>query len=160
MHISAFAVFGAAIISTAALAQTEAPVPVSDSAPPTMTAVQPVDPVSSKPGGPVIQSISAQIPTRGALTPNVITPQFHFIAPNGNAVLIHRDVVESTANHVNVNPSNVINIPPEAQKKGAIFAGGWNCGTNPYHVTMRAWIMDADGNKSNEVQYTIHCNGG
>ena len=66
----------------AALAQTETQVPVTNSAPPTMTAVQPVNPVSSKPGGPVIQSITAQIPARGALTPNVIIPEFHFIAPN------------------------------------------------------------------------------
>jgi hypothetical protein len=142
------------------LAQTETQVPVTSSAPPTMTAIQPVNPVSSKPGGPVIQSITAQIPTRGALAADVIIPEFHFIAPNGNAVLIHREMVETSANHVNINPSAVINIPADAQKKGAVVGGGWNCNTNPYYVTLRAWMMDADGNRSNEVQYTIHCNGG
>jgi hypothetical protein len=125
-----------------------------------MTAIQPVNPVSSKPGGPIIQSISAQIPTRGTVTANVIIPEFHFIAPNGNAVLIHREVVETSANHININPSAAINIPADAQKKGAVFGGGWNCNINPYFVTLRAWIMDSDGNRSNEVQYTIHCNGG
>lgn len=142
------------------LAQTETQVPVTSSSPPTMTAIQPVNPVSSKPGGPIIQSITAQIPTRGALAADVIIPEFHFIAPNGNAVLIHREMVETSANHVNINPSAVINIPADAQKKGAVVGGGWNCNTNPYYVTLRAWIMDADGNRSNEVQYTIHCNGG
>ncbi len=90
----------------------------------------------------------------------MIVPEFHFIAPNGNAVLIHREMVETSANNIHVNPSTAINIPAEAQKKGTVFGGGWNCNTNPYYVTMRAWIMDADGNRSNEVQYTIHCNGG
>ena len=150
----------ACCFALAAIAQTETQVPVSNSAPPTMTAVQPVNPESSKPGGPIIQSITAQTPNRGAVVANVIIPEFHFIAPNGNAVLIHREVVATSANHININPSAAINIPADAQKGGAIFAGGWNCNTNPYYVTLRAWIMDADGNHSNQVQYTIHCNGG
>jgi hypothetical protein len=148
------------ILSSAALAQTETEVPTTNSSAPTMTAIQPVNPVSSKPGGPIIQSITAQIPTRGALQANLIIPQFHFIAPNGNAVLIHRELVETSANRVNIPPSAVINIPADAQKQGAIVGGAWNCNVNPYYVTIRAYIMDADGNLSNEVQYTIHCNGG
>jgi len=56
--------------------------------------------------------------------------------------------------------ASAVAIPADAQKQGAVFSGGWNCNTNPYYVTLRAWIMDADGNRSNEVQYTIHCNGG
>ena len=142
------------------LAQTETAVPTTNSSPPTMMAVQPVNPVSSKPGGPIIQSITAQIPERGALTANMIIPQFHFIAPNGNAVLIHRELVATSANSMHINPSAVINIPAEAQKQGAVVGGGFNCNTNPFYVTLRAWLMDADGNRSNEVQYTIHCNGG
>jgi hypothetical protein len=147
-------------ISSFAFAQNETQVPVSSSAPPTMTATQPVNPVPSKPGGPVIQSITAQIPTRGSVTANVIIPEFHFFAPNGNAVLIHRELVATSANNVHVNPSTAINIPEDAQKSGAVVGGGWNCNTNPYYVTLRAWIMDGDGIKSNEVQYTVHCNGG
>jgi hypothetical protein len=138
----------------------ETPVPTTNSTPPTMTAVEPVNPVSSKPGGPILQSITAQIPTRGALTGNMIVPEFHFIAPNGNAVLIHRELVATSANNLHVNPSAAINIPADAQKQGAVFSGGWTCNNASYYATMRAWIMDADGNRSNEVQYTVHCNGG
>jgi hypothetical protein len=29
-----------------------------------------------------------------------------------------------------------------------------------YYVTMRAVVMDAEGNRSNSITYTIHCNGG
>lgn len=159
-RITITAISALVLCAGAALAQTETQVPVTSSSPPTMTAVQPANPMASKPGGPVIQSITAQIPNRGALTANVIVPEFHFIAPNGNAVLIHREMVETSANNIHVNPSTAINIPAEAQKKGTVFGGGWNCNTNPYYVTLRAWIMDSDGNRSNEVQYTIHCNGG
>jgi len=147
-------------LSTGALAQTESQVPVANSVPPTMTAVQPINPAASKPGGPVIQSISAQIPSRGALTANLIVPEFHFVAPNGNAALIHRELVATSASNIQFPASIAINIPAAAQKQGAVVAGNWNCNTNPYYVTLRAWLMDTDGNRSNEVQYTIHCNGG
>jgi hypothetical protein len=144
-----------------ALAQTETAVPVSKNQPPAMTAIQPVNPVSSKPGGPIIQAISAHIPDSSPLIKlNTIAPEFHFIAPNGNAVLLHREMVTTSANNIHLNASEVINIPADAQKAGAVISGGWNCNTNPYYATMRAWIMDLDGNRSNEVQYTIHCNGG
>ena len=158
-----YGALGAVICSyaSAASAQTETAVPVAKNQPPTITAVQPVNPVASKPGGPVIQSVSAHIPDMGPLIKvNKIAPEFHFIAPNGNAVLLHRELVTTSANHVSLNPSEAINIPADAQKQGAVLSGGWNCNTNPYYVTLRAYIMDADGNRSNEVQYTIHCNGG
>lgn len=108
-----------AIFSTAALAQTETPVPVVKSPPPTMTAVQPVNPVSTKPGGPVIQSITAQLPDTGPLLVNrLLSTQFHFVAPNGNAVLLHREVATTSANNINLSPNQAINIPPDAQKQG------------------------------------------
>jgi hypothetical protein len=149
------------LASGAALAQTETTVPTETSTPPTLTAVQPANPVASKPGGPVIQSITAQIdPAPLGVVPETIHPQFHFIAPNGNAVLLHREIVESSSGNVNFNPSTAIDIPAEAQKTGAVFTGGWGCGTAQAHTTVRVYILDADGNKSNEVQYTVHCNGG
>ncbi|MBA2587340.1 MAG: hypothetical protein H0U98_01820 [Alphaproteobacteria bacterium] len=106
--------------------------PVSKNQPPTITAIQPVHPVASKPGGPVIESVSAHIPDMGALIKaNRIAPEFHFIAPNGNAVLLHRELVTTSANHLTLNPSEAINIPADAQKQGAVFSGGWNCNTKP-----------------------------
>jgi hypothetical protein len=149
------------LASTAAWAQTETEVPVVKNPPPTLTAVQPVNPVSASPGGPVIQSISAHVPDVGPLgVVRTISPEFHFIAPKGNAVLLHRELVSTSANNLHLDTSSVINIPADAQKKGAVFSGGWNCGTNPYYVTLKVWIMDADGDRSNEAQFTVHCNGG
>ena len=51
-------------------------------------------------------------------------------------------------------------IEGEAQKRGAVISGGWTCGTQVYYVTLRAFVIDADGNRSNAITYTIHCNGG
>lgn len=161
MRYSASIILLSAIFSTVALAQTETPVPVVKSPPPTMTAVQPVNPVSTKPGGPVIQSITAQLPDTGPLLVNrLLSTQFHFVAPNGNAVLLHREVATTSANNINLSPNQAINIPPDAQKQGAVVTGSWNCNVNAYFVTFRAYVMDAQGTRSNEVQYTVHCNGG
>jgi hypothetical protein len=140
--------------------QTETPVPTEHDPPVTMTAIQPDHPASSRPGGPVIQSITANVSASGLMSANMIVPQIHFIDASGNAVLLHREVMETNANQMDYNASSVINIPSQAQKRGAVLSGDWNCGTSTYYVRLNAYIMDADGNRSNTIQYTIHCNGG
>jgi hypothetical protein len=128
----------------------------------TLSVEQPDNPKGSKPDAPLIQSVSARA---DVLLPNGtrldIVPDFHFIAPKGNAVLLHREVIETSApSSVHINPASVITTPAEAQKRGAVISGGWRCGPSPYYVTAKAFIMDSDGNRSNEVRYTVHCNGG
>lgn len=144
-----------------ALAQGETTVPTDAGTPPTLTAVQPANPVASKAGAPLIQSITAQVlpAPLGTLAEN-IRPQFHFVAAGGNAVLLHLAVVKTSANNVNLGPAVAINVPADAQKTGAVVSTGWRCNAGQYYVTMSAYIMDADGNKSNDVQFTVHCNGG
>jgi hypothetical protein len=147
------------LFSTAALGAETMVVPDAH-VPPTLTVEQPQNPASSKPGGPILQSISVRInvrETNGTILD--VVPDFHFIAPNGNAVLLHREIVDTNANRSNVN-SAPITIPAEAQKRGAVISGGWRCNVGQYYVTMKAYVLDADGNRSNTVQYTIHCNGG
>ena len=160
MRLSTSLILTGIFCFNAALAQTETVVPVSTNQPPTMTAIQPVNPLASKPGGPIIQSISAHIPDTGTLIKvSRIAPEFHFVAPNGNAVLLHREIVDTNANRSNVT-SAPITIPAEAQKRGAVISGGWRCNVGQYYVTMKAYVLDSDGNRSNTVQYTVHCNGG
>ena len=90
-----------------------------------------------------------------------VVPDFHFTAPNGNAIIIHRELVDTNGAVSQTNiQDGTIRIPAEAQKKGAEQSGGWTCGKNVYYVTLRAFVMDSDGNRSNPVEYTIHCNGG
>jgi len=114
------------------------------------------------PNAPVITDITAR--TKVILNNGTIMdviPDFHFIAPNGNAIVIHRQLIETSGAIAQTQLRDAaINIPAEAQKKGATISGGWRCGTQQYYVTIRATILDADGNRSNPMDYTIHCNGG
>ena len=160
MRHSALTILLSAIFSTAALAQSETEVPVMKGIPPTVTAVQPLNPVSSKPGGPIIQSVSAQSGGVAILPTSLISAQFHFVAPNGNAAVLHREVVTSSGTNANPAPNQAINIPPDQQKQGGIVQILLTCAEGRYAETFRAYIIDADGNRSNELQYTVHCNGG
>lgn len=160
MRHSASIILLSAIFSTAALAQPETDVPVVKNPAPTMTAVQPVNPVSAKPGAPVIQSISAQIPSMGIMVAGLISAQFHFVSPKGNAAVLHREAETSSGSHADRNPNQAINTPADEQKKGATVASLWTCGDSRYTVAIRAYILDTDGNRSNEVRYSVHCNGG
>jgi hypothetical protein len=68
-------------------------------------------------------------------------------SPKCNAVQ-HRELIDPSApRSIHINPASVIATPVEAQKRGARISGGW-------------LIMDSDGNRSNEVRYSVHCNGG
>jgi hypothetical protein len=128
---------------------------------PMLTVEQPDHPVGSTPGAPIIQSIRARLNVRvNNGLPMDIVPDFHFIAPKGNAAVLHREVVETSANNININPVAPISISADVQKQGAVISGGWRCNVSPYYVRMKAYILDADGGRSNTVQYTIHCNGG
>src|SRR5690349_16912200 len=113
-----------------------------------------------KPGAPILKSITALYDTtmRNGMHVDVM-PLFHFVAPNGNAVLLHRELVETdSAITQAVIRDAPVNIPPALQRAGATIKGGWPCGPGRYHVTLRAYLEDASGNRGNTIQYTIHCN--
>ena len=110
-------------------------------------------------GAPVLKSITALYDAnmRNGMHVDVM-PQFHFIAPNGNAVLLHRELVETDSAITQAGIRNArIAISPALQRAGATISGGWPCGPGRYHVTMRAWLEDSGGNRGNAIQYTIHC---
>ena len=132
-----------------------------DATAPRLTVAQPITPPSDS-SDPTLKSISVRTFVRNRAGNFVdIVPDFHFVAPEGNAIVLHRQLVDTNGTIAQTNLRDAtINIPAEAQKKGAIVSGGWKCGTEVYYVTMRAFIMDADGRRSNPVEYTIHCNGG
>jgi hypothetical protein len=117
---------------------------------------------TGKPGNadaPVLKSITALYDTAMRNGRHVdVMPQFHFIAPNGNAVLLHRELVETDSAITQANIRNgTIRIAPALQRAGATFSGGWVCAPGSYHVTLRAFLEDARGNRGNAIQYTIHC---
>jgi hypothetical protein len=126
-----------------------------------LTVEQPDNPKGSTPEAPVLQSISARVNVRLPNGETVdIVPDFHFIAPKGNAVVLHRELVETSRAGLGINPVAPIAISAEAQKQGAVVSGGWRCRVGQYYVRLKAYIIDTDGGHSNTVQYTIHCNGG
>jgi hypothetical protein len=129
---------------------------------PRLTVKPPSAGAAPAPGAPILQSVTLRtnVPAANGRIIDVV-PDFHFTAPNGNAIIIHRELVDTSGAISQTDiPDGTIRIPAEAQKKGAVQSGGWTCGKNVYYVTIRAFVMDSDGNRSNPIEYTIHCNGG
>lgn len=115
---------------------------------------------AAKPGTPVLQSITATYNTVGQTGARFdIMPHFHFRAPGGNAVTLRRELVEtdSAITQEGIRSAD-LHIPAAEQRAGATINGGWVCGPGRYHVTLRAYLVDAQGNRGNALQYTLHCN--
>lgn len=163
LPISACVIVGIILSNTSLLYAAETQLVPETVVVPTITVEQPVNPVASKPGGPLLTSMSVRLgPQVMDLPIETIIPEFHFIAPNGNAVALHREIVASSSQtgNKNFNANALINTPADAQKIGAVISGGWGCGTDKYYTTVRAYLLDTEGNRSNDLRYTVHCNGG
>jgi hypothetical protein len=90
-----------------------------------------------------------------------VYPEFHFHDASGTVRYIHRELVATNDEGFSgVNPDGIIRIPAELQREGTVFVGGWACGPGSYYVTLRAFLINLQGGRSNTLEYTIHCNGG
>ena len=107
--------------------------------------------------GPVIDSVSMRTEVRRYET---IYPEFHFHDPSGTVRFIHREITATNSPNLLKVQDGVIEISAEQQRRGAVYTGGWRCGPESYYVTIQAFLMNLDGQKSNGVEYTIHCNRG
>jgi hypothetical protein len=107
--------------------------------------------------GPVIDSVSMRTEMQRYET---IYPEFHFHDPSGTVRFIHREITATNSPKSLKVKDGVIDISPEQQMTGAVYTGGWQCGPESYYVTIQAFVMNLDGQKSNVVEYTIHCNRG
>jgi hypothetical protein len=107
--------------------------------------------------GPTIDSVSMRTVTQRYET---IYPDFHFHDPSGTVRFIHREITATNSPKPLTIRDGVINISAEQQIKGAVYTGGWACGPESYYLTVQAFVINLDGQKSNVVEYTIHCNGG
>jgi hypothetical protein len=108
---------------------------------------------------PVIDSVTLREDDGGRYP--VIYPEFHFHDSSGSVRYIHREVVTTNSpKPLTPRTDAAIDISANQQIQGATFVGGWHCGPERYYVTLRAFIMNLEGSKSNVVEYTIHCNGG
>lgn len=113
---------------------------------------------SAQQPGPVIDSVTMREDDGGRYP--TIYPEFHFHDPSGTVRFIHREVVASSEPKQRQANDGVINISSAQQIRGATYVGGWPCGPESYYVTLRAFMLNLEGGKSNVVEYTIHCNGG
>src|SRR5690348_14632339 len=112
----------ALLLSSASVFANETQVTPEKVLPATLSVEQPDNPKSSKPDAPIIQSVSART---DVVLPNGtrldIVPDFHFIAAKGNAIVLHREVLDSSAPaNIHMNPATAITTPAEAQKRGAV----------------------------------------
>ncbi len=107
--------------------------------------------------GPVIDSVTLRTEMQRYQT---IYPEFHFHDPTGSVHFIHRELVATNSPKPLTIHDGVVEISPQQQMQGAVYPGGWPCGAEVYYVTLQAFLMNLDGQKSNTVEYTIHCNGG
>jgi hypothetical protein len=112
---------------------------------------------SAQNSGPVIDSVSMRTVTQRYQT---IYPEFHFHDPSGTVRFIHREITATNSPKPLTIRDGVLNISAEQQIKGAVYTGGWTCGPESFYVTIQAFVMNLDGQKSNVVEYTLHCNGG
>jgi len=90
---------------------------------------------------------------------DVVYTEFHFHDPDGDVHFIHRELVE-TNGPIGKVQDGLVRLPPDMQKRGAVFTGSIRCDANTYYVKMRAYLIDDAGNRSNTMDYTVHCNGG
>jgi len=75
---------------------------------------------------PILQSVDLRTNVSNGIGTISVVPYFHFIAPNGNAIVLRREIVDTDGaiSQTQIG-SATINIPAEAQKKGAVISGGW-----------------------------------
>lgn len=108
---------------------------------------------------PVIDSVTLREDDGGRYP--VIYPEFHFHDSTGSVRYIHREIVTTNSpKPLLPRTDGVIDISANQQIQGATYVGGWRCGPESYYVTLRAYIINREGGKSNAVEYTIHCNSG
>jgi hypothetical protein len=90
-----------------------------------------------------------------------VYPEFHFHDASGTVRYIHRELIGTNDPGLNaINTDGIIRIAADLQRQGTVFVGSWPCGPGSYYVTIRAFLVNLEGGKSNTLQYTIHCNGG
>src|SRR5271170_1497565 len=103
--------------------------------------------------GPVIDSVTIRKEMQRYET---YYPEFHFHDPSGTVHFIHREIIATSSPKPLTAKDGIVSISAEQQAKGATYAGGWPCGAETYYVTLNAFLMNLNGQKSNVVEYTIH----
>ncbi len=91
----------------------------------TLTAEQPVNPTGSKPDAPIFTSISTRVnvPVPNGTVLDFV-PEFHYVAPNGNAIVLHCEIVYTGNTQIHINAASPIIAPPDAGARPSAASGG------------------------------------
>ena len=93
--------------------------------------------------------------------PMDVIPDFRVTVMRAPVVMRRRELVNSDGAFEDTQAASyAVDIAPGSLQNGVIASGGWDCGSAKYFITMRSYVIDADGKHSNALRYTIHCNGG
>lgn len=127
-----------------------------------VNAEQTAEDANSGAGSPLLEWMRDPGPVMG---PNGalmdVIPDFHVTVMRSPVVMRRRELVNSDGAFKDTQlASYAVDIAPGSLQNGVIASGGWDCGTSKYFITMRSYVIDADGKHSNALRYTIHCNGG
>lgn len=92
----------------------------------------------------------------------VVIREVVFHSPKGNAATMHFDVIStsSPAPNIQTNDGKIMSSSDQ-QKRSALYITRFNCGPfrTAYSVVQRGVIIDADGERSNTVDFTVRCPG-
>lgn len=159
--------------ATISLAVRTGQAPVTVSLSPTEKLVNPAPATAAEnapiiPGGPATSKDAPHIDSLRLgyeRLPNdgvVVTEEFVFHSPKGNAATSHLDVISTSRPVPNLRATDgTIEATPDQQQRGALHTRRFTCGRlrTPLAVVERATIIDADGKKSNAIDFTIRCPG-
>jgi hypothetical protein len=88
-----------------------------------------------------------------------VIPDFHIAAAKARVATRRRELVDSNGAFADTQAASYA-VDVAAGPDAALTSGGWECGASKYYITLRSYVIDADGRRSNALRYTIHCNGG
>ncbi len=86
----------------------------------------------------------------------VIHKDIHFRDPDGDAYLVTYQVIQSDIKHYHVE-DDPITAPSDQQKQDAIVTATWQCGSKNYRITLRTYILDRAGHRSQPFDLVYDC---
>jgi hypothetical protein len=109
---------------------------------------------------PVIQFLTYRLHGAGPYGKYVeVAIDIHFIARRGNATSTHYTAISSNSNLTGFQGAYPIDNSADTQKVGTLVRAGTFCNGQVSRTTSEAYVTDGDGNRSNSVRFTVHCNG-
>ena len=123
---------------------------------------QTAEDANSGAGSPLLEWMRDTGPVTGANGASMdMIPDFRVTVMRAPVVMRRRELVNSDGAFKDTQAASyAVDVPAGALPNGIVTSGGWDCGTAKYFITMRSYVIDADGKHSNALRYTIHCNGG